>query len=251
MKQSYKRITALFLAIWITAYFLVSCSSEVAEKPNEEEVFAALSEASKEAMDLFYAEYWDRTRCGYFFDENCSIAILNGEMSYDEAGVPIYTATVETKRSWKYVDVTETETMNFIYDSESGEWKLDDYVIENVVGKWHVDGEYQGEDGCSFLIETGEYVSGGSEINYEEFDFMLANYQKSVFSFTDAIGDTYVAECVELKIPCSKGILGGAGSFATDDTHPKDPVHTIVTVYPEEIFYVDHMSPTYKKNLLS
>ena len=109
MNRICKRITALFLILLMTASLLASCSGKTGEPPTEEEVFAALSQASNEAINAMNADDKLGLRHGYFFNETCSATVLDGELTQDDDGVSHYTTTVESKNAWKYVDVVETE----------------------------------------------------------------------------------------------------------------------------------------------
>ncbi|MBQ4625004.1 MAG: hypothetical protein IJB51_10745 [Clostridia bacterium] len=251
MKCICKRITALFLVLLMTASLLASCSGKTGEPPTEEEVFAALSHASDEAINAMNADDKLGLKHGYFFNETCSITLLDGKMTYDTDGVPHYTATVESKNAWKYVDVVETERLEFTYNPDSAEWELVDYVIESVTANWHIDSEYQGEDGIFFQLQMGDYVSGGSDINYEGFDFIYSNYTEAVFTLTNEKGEVYTDDMVRLYTPCSKGIRTGGGSFNADENDSRSPIEVILHVEPDKIYYIDHMAPIYEKITLS
>ncbi|MBE7000165.1 MAG: hypothetical protein E7428_08255 [Ruminococcaceae bacterium] len=251
MKCICNRITALLLVLLMTASLLASCSGKTEEPPTEEEVFAALSQASNEAIDLMNVDDKLGSIHGYFFNETCSMTLLDGKMTYDTDGVPHYTTTVESKNAWKYVDVVETERLDFTYNPDSAEWELVDYVIESVTANWHLDSEYQGEDGIFFQLQMGDYVSGGSDINYEGFDFIYSNYTEAVFTLTNEKGEVYIDDMVRLYTPCSKGIRTGGGSFSTDEKDSRSPIEVILRVELDKIFYVDRMAPIYEKITLS
>jgi len=250
MKTTLKRITALFLVLLMTASLLASCSDRVAEKPTEEEVFVALSEASEEAMKEFYEIKLLSSPCGYFFNENCTSKILE-EITDNTAEPPNYTATVETKRTWENVKVTETEEVHFTYNAETNAWEFTDYVILNLEATWQIDGEYQTESGVTIKAEVGDSFGGESDMSLNTLDYVFANYTRAFFTLTTATGEVYTHEGVKLYAPCSKGIFEGYANFATDGTQSGEPVQAIVAVYPDQITYVDHMLELYKKEILS
>lgn len=250
MKQTIKRIIALVLTLLLTTSLLVSCSGGVAETPTEEEIIAALSQASQEAMEEFYELKPLSLPCGYFFNENCTSKLLE-ETTDDTAEPPVYTARVETKRTWENVEVTETEEVHFTYNAETNAWEFTDYVILNVDATWQVDGEYQTESGITIKAEAGEYCSGGSDMGVNTLDYVFANYNRAVFSLTTVTGEVHTDGLARLYAPCSKGIYQGSASFATDGTQSGEPVQAIVAVYPDQITYVDHMMELYKKEILS
>ena len=251
MKCFCKRITTLFLVLLMTASLLASCSGKTGEPPTEEEVFTALSQASNEAINAMNADDKLGLRHGYFFNETCSATVLDGELTQDDDGVSHYTTTVESKNAWKYVDVVETERLDFTYNPDSAEWELVDYVIESVTANWHIDSEYQGEDGIFFQLQMGDYVSGGSDINYEGFEFIYSNYTEAVFTLTNEKGEVYTDDMVRLYAPCSKGIVTGGGSFNADENDSRSPIEVILHVEPDKIYYIDHMAPIYEKITLS
>ncbi|MBE6999187.1 MAG: hypothetical protein E7428_03275 [Ruminococcaceae bacterium] len=233
--------------------------------PTEEEVFSALQKASREAMDLYYAEYVQASACGYFFDENCTMLVLQ-EDTVQTAGKHTYTATVTTNREWKNVKVTETEEAHFVFNPKTFAWEFTDYVILNVDADWNIDGEYHTEAGVTIGVEVGENVSAGSDADYFGFDFVFANKSKSVFTYTTASGVTYTHALTQLWIPCSKGIATSAANFETDGTKglwlggvefvpdgtkPIEPVNAQVTIYPEKITYQDQSLSVYRKEILS
>lgn len=233
--------------------------------PTEEEVFSALQKASKEAMDLYYAEYVLDSACGYFFDEACTVQLLKDETA-QTSGRHAYTATVTAKREWKNVTVTENEEAHFVFNPKTFAWEFTDYVILNVDADWNIDGEYHTEAGVTIGVEVGENVSGWSDVDYFEYEFIFANKSKAVFTYTTASGVTYTHALTQLWIPCSKGIATSAADFETDGTKglwlggvefipdgtkPIEPVHAQVTIYPEKITYQDQSLSVYRKEIIS
>lgn len=250
MRQTTKGIIALLLTILMTASFLVSCSGRVAEKPTEEEVIAVLAKASEEAMKGFYEIKPLSSPCGYFFNENCTSKILE-ETTDETAEPPTYTATVESKRTWENVEVIETEEVHFIYNAENDLWEFTDYVILNVDATWQIDGEYQTELGVSIQMKTSDYVGGKSDMGVNIQDYVFTNYTRAVATLITPTGGAHTDESTRLYAPCSKGIYAGAAAFAEERTESTEPIHVIVTVYPDQITYVDHTLELYKKEILS
>ena len=233
--------------------------------PTEEEVFTALQKASKEAMDLYYAQHALSSVCGYFFDNACTIQIIK-EDTAQTSGRHTYTATVMANREWTNVKVTENEEAHFAFNSETFVWELTDYVILNVEADWIIDGEYHTEDGVTIGVEVGESIGAGSDADYFGFDFIYANKSKAVFTYTTASGVTYTHALVKLFSPCSKGIFPSYASFKTDGTKglwlggvefvpdgtkPIEPVYAQVAIYPDKITYQDQSLSVYRKEILS
>ena len=233
--------------------------------PTEEEIFSALQKASREAMDLYYAEYVLNSACGYFFDEACTVQLLKDETA-QTSGRHAYMATVTAKREWKNVTVTENEEAHFVFNPKTFAWEFTDYVILNVDADWNIDGEYHTETGVTIGVEVGEHIGGGSDVDYFEYEFIFANKSKAVFTYTTASGVTYTHALVIIFSPCSKGIATSAANFETDGTKglwlggvefipdgtkPIEPVKAQVTIYPEKITYQDQSLSVYRKEIIS